>query len=355
VATPSPTVAPTPSPTPSPADVSAAFLKAVSDPGFTAKGTITGTVTLGPTAGQVTGVGAFSGADSSGTTTISVGTFKQTTDSVTVGDKSWTRIPPGPWLEDEPDADDNKGMGDVLTSIKSVTDLGVESKGGQQLHHLQATGGGTITADAVGFDVEGATDAKFTLDLYATADGTPAIMTVSGSWTQGTGTTALPITVDFDMALTNVGQPQAITPPDTADVWIRNESTKLGYVMAHPPGWTVKSEADSDTYLLDGQGYVYVVTTKFTGTTAAFATELKKVYTKEFKVKETSDDPTTLGGQAAIRLVYEFTNETGQDVTLVDDATVRSGTGWEVFVATTGGLADVEIFDQFVATFKFTK
>ena len=41
-------------------------------------------------------------------------------------------------------------------------------------------------------------------------------------------------------------------------------------------------------------------------------------------------------------------------MTLVDDVTVRDGTGWEVFVATTGGREDIPIFDQFVSTFRFT-
>ena len=45
---------------------------------------------------------------------------------------------------------------------------------------------------------------------------------------------------------------------------------------------------------------------------------------------------------------------TGGFVTLVDDVTVRDGTGWEVSVATTGGREDIPVFDQFVSTFAFT-
>jgi hypothetical protein len=88
-------------------------------------------------------------------------------------------------------------------------------------------------------------------------------------------------------------------------------------------------------------------------TTAQFATALKKTYTGQFGAP-TSEADTRLGGQAAKRLIFEFKNDAGQDVTLVDDVTVRDGTGWEVFVVTTGGQEDIPIFDQFVSTFRFT-
>ena len=50
-------------------------------------------------------------------------------------------------------------------------------------------------------------------------------------------------------------------------------------------------------------------------------------------------------------MIFGFKNDAGQDVTLVDDVTVRDGTGWEVFVVTTGGQEDFTIFDQFASTF----
>ncbi len=42
-------------------------------------------------------------------------------------------------------------------------------------------------------------------------------------------------------------------------------------------------------------------------------------------------------------------------MTLADDIISRNGTGWEVYIATTGGADDVALFDQFVATFEFSK
>ena len=42
-------------------------------------------------------------------------------------------------------------------------------------------------------------------------------------------------------------------------------------------------------------------------------------------------------------------------MTVVDDVVSRDGTGWEVYLATAGGQEDIDIFDQFVATFTFTE
>jgi hypothetical protein len=124
--------------------------------------------------------------------------------------------------------------------------------------------------------------------------------------------------------------------------------------MAHPADWTVKGAKGKDTYLLDDQPYVYVGLSAFKGTTSAFVTALKKVYKGDFG-DPVSEGATRLGGLAAVRLLYEFTNASKQDVTLVDDVVSRNGTGWEVFLVTQGGAADIAVFDQFVATFEFTK
>lgn len=350
-ATPAPTPAPTPSPTP--LDVSAAFVKAIGAPDFSARATVTGTLTVGSVEGTIAGTGAFDAGSSSLTMTVKAGTFEQGTDTINVGNQSWKRTSPGPWLEDPERTSDEVSFGDLLRKLVSVTDLGAETRGGLRLHHLQPKGGAAVSAATLGFDVGDATDAKFTLDFYAADDGTPAIMAIAGSWTQTSGDVSLPTKVAFDIAFNGVGTPVTISPP--TDVWVRYTSTKFGYSMAHPPEWTVESDADGESYLLDGQGYVYVVTAKYTGSSAAFVKALKTSYREQFGVDASSETATTLGGEPAVRLVYEFKNDSDQDVTVADDVISRKGIGWEVFLATGGGRSDIEIFDQFVATFEFTK
>jgi hypothetical protein len=350
----SPTAAATPSP--SAVDVAAAFVQNVTGPSFNATATIAGTMTVGPVDGTITGEGVVSGANSSMTLVIDADVFKQTSESIHVGGASWSRKDDGPWLEDpaKPAGSANQTLDGMLQSVTSVTDTGVETRGGRQLHHLRSSGGNAIPPTTFGVDPATAKDAEFTLDFYATDDGTPAILAIAGSWTTvGSGGTSLPTELRFDITLDDVGEPQVINPPE--DVWVRYTSKALGYTMAHPPDWMVESKKNEDTYLLNDQGYVYVAVTPYKGSTAKFVTDLKASYKKPFQGDPTTETPTRLGGQPAVRLVYDYTNDQGQAVTIADDVISRDGTGWEVFLATGGGPEDIEVFDQFVATFQFTK
>lgn len=346
-----PTAVPTPSPTP--IDVAAAFVKIATDPAFKAVGTIDGTVTIAGVKGEISGRGLFDSADSSGSTTLAVGTFKQVTHSVTVGGDSWTRREPGPWIAEARTGTAGKGLDDYLRSVSSIVDLGVVTRDGRQLHHLQPKDGNRVSPEVIGFEVGDDKDAMFTVDLYATDDGTPAIMTVTGSWTVMSGATPIPSELDFDMVLSDVGKPQVITPPD--DVWVRYTSKTHGYSMAHPAAWTVKAGKDQDQYLVNDVAFVYVAMTPYTGSTAKFTKALKAVYSKDFGGDPVSETATGLDGKPATRLLYQFKNDADQDITFADDVLSLDGTGWEVFLVTVSDPGDIEMFDQFVSTFDFTE
>lgn len=357
--TPSPTAVPTLAPTapptasPSPVDVTADFIRIIASPDFSATATVTGTVSVGTDGADLTGSAVFAGPDSSVALTIKSGATTQKIESVAIGLKHWDRKTPGPWLA-APDADPSKGsLSGTLATIASVKDLGVVQKDGRPLHHLQPNGGGEISPAIIGFDVEGATAPAVTMDFFATDDGTPAIMALDATWTQTEGAVALPIELDFSFALSNVGTRQTVSPPN--DVWIVNTSKPFGYSMAHPADWTVEASKTEDAYAIDGQPYVYVAPQKLAKAISAegFAASLQDFYKDDFG-QPTSQVAQTLGGQPGFRLIYRFTNDQGQDVTFVDDVTVRGRTGWEVFLMTAGGAEDIPIFDQFVATFRFT-
>ena len=178
-------------------------------------------------------------------------------------------------------------------------------------------------------------------------------MTMSGDWTQINGAQELPANMQIDIAFDDVGTPQTVSPP--TDVWVRYTSKSMGYSMAHPPEWTVTHAKDEDTYSVDGQGYVYVATGPYKGSTAKLAGDLKATYKKPFKGDPLSETPTQLGGAPAVRLIWEFAGDGGATVTVADDIVSRDGTGWEVYLATGGGQEDIEIFNTFVATFIFTE
>ncbi|HEY8817830.1 MAG TPA: hypothetical protein VIM25_03320 [Candidatus Limnocylindrales bacterium] len=352
---PSSTAEPTPTaiplPTASPADVSAVFLKAITAPDFSAAETFSGMITVGGDNGSISGTGVMTGRDSSDTVTIRTSASSQVTSTISVGATTWSKEDPGPWLEDPKPATPKKGLDDYLHGLTKVVDLGLETQNGQKLHHLQAAAGNTIPPEFIGFaSGANAKDGAFTIDFYATNDGTPALVVLEGTWTFVSGDAEAPASTTYNVALSDVGTPQTIKPP--TDVWIRYHSKK-GYTMAHPATSKVTSDKDKDTYSLSGQGHVYVAITAYKGTTTGFAAALKVSYRKPFGGDPTSETQRTLGGQAAIRLAYQYRNAGGQTSFIVDDVTTRGGSGWEVFLATPGGADDVAIFNQFAATFTF--
>jgi hypothetical protein len=355
--TPVATATPAPTPSPSAADVSAAFVKAITAPDYAAAAEIRGAISIAGTDGTLGGDALMIDDSSQSNTIITIAGTTESTESIEQSEKSpggaktWTRQNQGPWVEREPKGEPS--LFETIEALSGIEDVGIVMKDGKPLHHLQAKGGNEISPEALGFDIKGATDPSFTLDLYATEDGTPAIIAVNGSWTQDSGGTQVPVGVDVEYVLSEPSASASIVPP--LDPWTLFTSKPFKYEMAHPAEWTVEATKTQDSYLLDGQPYVFVAPEPraATMTTAQFATALKKTYKPQFGAP-TSETDTRLGGQAAKRLIFEFKNETGQAVTLVDDVTVRDGTGWEVFVATTGGREDIPIFDQFVSTFAFT-
>jgi hypothetical protein len=346
-----PTLAPTPSPTA--VDVADAFIRIIASPGFSATAVVDGTLALGSAAGDLSGNAIFAGSSSDTTVRFDVPDFSQETQSISIGSKNWSRTSPGPWLAGPDTAASSGSVSGTLAAIASVEDLGVVSKAGRSLHHLQPEGGGTVSPAVVGFDADLATDAAFVLDVFAADDGTPAIIGISGSWTQTAQGQAVPVHLDLEFTLSDVGVPQAIDPPE--DVWILNTSKAFPYRMAYPPGWTVEPSKTEDAYAVDGQPYIYVAPQTVDGGTTLddFSSSLQTFYKDDFG-EPTSEVATTLGRQPGERLIFEFVNDQAQDVTLVDDITVRGRTGWEVFLVTAGGASDIPIFDRFVATFEFT-
>jgi hypothetical protein len=355
-ATPTPTATPAPtattattaSPTPAPVDVSAAFIGAITDPTFSASATVAGTLSIGGVEGTISGVAQFDGSASSSSTTLSIGGQEQVSESVKIGDQAWERQSPGPWLA-KPASD--RSIGSTLAGLTSAVDLGVETIEGQALHHLQPAGGGEISPEVLGFDVEGASDPVFTIDFYATDDGTPVIIAFGGAWTQTSDDGDLAIEMGFAYAL---GEPSGTVTAPT-DVWEIHASKPFKYQMARPADWVVKPSKTQDVYTVGDQPYVYVVPQEVPAGMRldGFTEAIKADYQSQFGDPD-EDVAATLGGEAAQRLIYRFTNEDDTAVTVADYLTVYQGQGWEVFIATGGGDEDVRFFETFVATFEFT-
>jgi hypothetical protein len=118
-----------------------------------------------------------------------------TNESITVGDWSYSRSNGGDWTKEARSTTD-----DVASVIKTivVTDKGVESHYGQQLHRLESSK--PLDPKAFFSDMSGISDASLTLTFWAKDDGTPAGMVVAGTFKQDQGGTLLDVTISMDLA-----------------------------------------------------------------------------------------------------------------------------------------------------------
>lgn len=356
-----PTVAPTTAPTPTsaaptatPFDVGAAFLAIVSDPDFTAKFELEGSIEMGVTV-AISGTIEGDGADSRQTSTITFGSVTTSTESVKVGQQSWSRTLPGPWLAKPTSSSSGNTLAKWLGGLASLTDLGIVTKDGTALHHLRPVAGSKVPPDALGLDPQQFSNPDITMEMYARDDGTPALFEMSGSWVQVVNGQQLTVELAVDMKVSNVGDPVTITAP--TDVWTAYASD-LGYTAAHPAGFTVERGDQGDTYRKDGTDWFYVFTyADGKGMTAAgFRDAILAGYAKDPGPPRETPVAMTVGGEPAYKAAFAFKANDGGDIVLVDVLTVHADLGWEISLVTTPSLeaAESKVFETFLASFKFS-
>jgi hypothetical protein len=148
---------------------------------FQASGSIAGTVSLTvggqKTDGTYSGAFKIRGGDSSSTMTMTLGGSKSTGDQVSVGGSDYSRTNNGKWTKA---ARSSTGLSFPRLTAGGLTDKGVETHSGQRLHHLDLVK--PPDAKSLFSDPNMATG-TYVVVLWAKDDGTPAGLTVSGSWT----------------------------------------------------------------------------------------------------------------------------------------------------------------------------
>jgi hypothetical protein len=361
-ASPSPTVAPTPVVTPTPAptatpDVLGAFLAQMVLPAASGEATMSGLLVVGGIEAPISGQMRFRGTDSQMTMSIAIGGAEQVTEQTTQGTQAWHRTSPGPWLVQTETPDPSKSLAGTLRALSDLEDLGTVRRDGRDLHHLRPKAGSTIAPEVFGLTDPSIKDPVLGLEFFAAQDGTPAIMLMTGTWTQTVNGLDLATSMEIEFAFSTWGGPVTIAAPD--DVWNVHTSAALGYSMAYPPEWTVETGADEDTFLVDGDPYIYVSPQKVPKgmTTDQFRDELIKTYVTDLGGPPDANEAAVLGGQPAHRLTYHVAHADG-DTAVFDYATVHDGRGWEVLLVTAAGAGEAEdlaFFETFIATFAFTK
>jgi hypothetical protein len=172
------------------------FAEKVNSSDFQASGTISGSMSF-TVSGQkfdvpLSGTIALKGQDSQMSMKMTVLGQETTQDSITVGDKSYSRSGGGAWDVKTKDATE-MGINDMLKAAGFV-DKGVETHNGQQLHKLASPK--PIDPKLLGFG-DSISNATVDVFFWARDDGTFAAMTWSGSFDQDQNSMKMPVTMDI--------------------------------------------------------------------------------------------------------------------------------------------------------------
>ena len=144
--------------------------------------------------GTFSGTAKLKGKDSATAMTTSMAGSTSTQESVTVDGTTYTKGTDGTWTKSA--KSDNNDISTFLKSAGGLTDKGIETHNGQQLHRLASNA--PFDPKMMGLDTAKITDVKVDLVFWAKDDGTPAGMSLSGGWTQDFSGSKGPVTVTLD-------------------------------------------------------------------------------------------------------------------------------------------------------------
>jgi hypothetical protein len=326
--TPAPTSAPTPAPTAPPVDASNAFVKTMS--ALRATVAIDGAGSTKSTTSKIAGSMAVSGESSDVEQTTTTGKARVKTHVITAANVRYTSRYEL-WFDSGAPADDD--LPALLTSIDGgVTDTGVETRTGQELHHLAITPPATAAA-AIGVPAKGSSDVLVTMDAWVQEDGTPVFMTLGATWRQAVGKKQVDATRTLELAFSEVGQ--AITVSAPAQVWTMHASKLYGYNVAYPSDWVFqKGKKKGKTFWPDAY-WGYESDVSFVGSASSGGTSLGYLSSHVTRfmttvwgvsgVKVTSNKPAKMGRIGARRIELSYKSKK-QRYYAVIYLTVKGGT-----------------------------
>ena len=123
-----------------------------------------------------------------------------TRESISVGDWSYSRDDGGDWTK-EARSNDDEDLGSVIKTV-TVVDKGVETHYGQELHRLVSSE--ALDPEVFFSDMTGISDPDLTLTFWAKDDGTPAGLTVEGTYTMDENGTPVDVTLTLDYQFQNL-------------------------------------------------------------------------------------------------------------------------------------------------------
>ncbi|HEY5486926.1 MAG TPA: hypothetical protein VIK06_04695 [Candidatus Limnocylindrales bacterium] len=186
---PSPSLTPWPKPSPSATPISTvdSFKRVVTSSDFQAQGSISGSVAvalvIGSTSGAITGTFMVKGADSAVSIAWGILGITTSSDNIVVGDSAYSRTNGGQWSKAPASGKTLQGF---VGSGIVLTDEGVESKFGKQLHRLSVADIASVDLAAFGITAgPGQENLKVSsVSFWAEDDGTPAGLSIQASLDQ---------------------------------------------------------------------------------------------------------------------------------------------------------------------------
>ena len=246
-ASPSPSATPSPSPsaTPSPStDVGAALVKRLSGFAFFAKSTIAGELDVASARYGITGT--YEGAGTANHTVLLVQTpGGQADETIYVSGTTYHRTGSGPWYI-RPLTLKAQDLGSFLKTITTIQDGGVESKNGQQLHHLTVPAGTSVPPALLGQTDPSISGPGGSIEFWAKDDGSPAVMAAVATWKQKVAGVLSDVTMSMEFTFTDVGTSFTIAEP--AEVWTTYASKSHHLVFGYPVDWDLFKAKGKTTY-----------------------------------------------------------------------------------------------------------
>ena len=180
------------------------FKARVTSSDFQAQGSVVGSIAVtlifGSTSGSVTGTFMVKGGDSAVSITSKVLGITATNDNIVVGDWAYSRTNGGQWAKAPASGKTLQGF---VGSGIVLTDEGVETKFGKQLHRLSVANVAGVDLSAFGITA-GPGQENLTvssLSFWAEDDGTPAGLSIAASLDQKILNTPSHETVTLDMRI----------------------------------------------------------------------------------------------------------------------------------------------------------
>jgi hypothetical protein len=147
-----------------------------------------------------TGTMAYRSGDAGSSLTTKILGVTKTEDQVMLGKTTYTRENGGKWAKRTRTPADTAGMPEMLSPSQTLSDAGLETKNGVELHRIEAADttafGAALQAGGTG------TQYKLTLVFWVADDGTPAAIEVAGTYQDTVNEAPVTVTVDQQWTIT---------------------------------------------------------------------------------------------------------------------------------------------------------